>query len=397
MFNRKLENFIWVYLGSASAFLYSLVFSRFLSIELYADFIITIAFSAFSQLLVNFGSDKVLLKSLNKYQYNRLELLEYDLLLRLFIFLIVTSLVFFLTEHVIVLVFVWYTINALFPKSLADEQGEIVQQNKSFGLEKIFSLVLIFSYYTVFEGQGSFLFFWCLIALRLLSVIHQYHFLCKGLIHSKNTKEIKFSHFKEHYIQSSFVMIALLSNAILLYGAQIVLKEYGEVEVVAVVGLGLQLCLVVQIFQSQLIRFFNKDIFSRGASCKNDLLKKMHKVLLPSVLLVFFMVIVSLFLESFYLSNNFQGIFLFSIYISPWLIFLGPASVVSQFFLSFYDTKYYLLISLFSGFLSIMLSMTLIPKYFEVGYLVQLYVAHFTSMVFQFLFVWRRLVNVSFN
>lgn len=398
MLKKNIENYIWVYLGSASAFIYSLIFSKVLPVELYADFIITIAFSAFSQLLVNFGADKLLLKSLVKYKHNRVRLLQYDLLFRLVLFCIVLSVVYYFFKDVLILIFIWYTLNALFPKSLAEEQRKIVQQNKGFGLEKLLSLFLItFNYVFLEESKSeSFAFFGVLIVLRIASIVYQYYFLCNQLFSLKleSKESLGILQFKEHFQQSSFVMFALFSNAILLYGSQIILKHHASPEIISVVGLGLQLCLVVQIFQSQFIRFFNKEIFSESSNYRHDVLFKIKKVLFPSLMLVCFMLLISFGLESFYLGDNFNNLFLFSFCLSPWLVVLGPATVLSQYFLSLFNTKYYLCISSLSGALSIFLSLKLIPSFLDFGYLIQLYLSHFLSIILQFILVWRRLRSV---
>lgn len=394
MLKKKVENFIWVYLGSAAAFFYSLIFSKVMHIEQYADFIITISFAAFSQILVNYGSDKVLLKSLVANKNNKLEIILFDLFFRCLLFFSISIIFYYFVGNIIVPIFIWYTLNALFPKSIAEDNGNILFQNKAFGTEKLFSLIFIFVYSVNFEVEKDCEFVIFLIMTRIFSICYQYYYLCRDIFNKPLTEiTINKSSLKEHFLNSGFVMMALFFNAILLYGSQIILKDYSEPSSVAIVGLGLQLCLIVQIFQSQLIRFYNKDLFYQDKHSKESVLAKVRGVIIPSLILVTCMNVVSYLLENYYLGEKFRGIYYFSLMISPWLIVLGPASLISQLFLSIYSSKYYLSICFLSSFISLVLSFLLIPEYKEYGYLMQLYWSHITAITVQFVLVWRKLNN----
>lgn len=379
------------YAAAAAGFGYSLIFSMAYGAEFYSTVAIAIASAAFGQIIVNFGSDKRQAKEYIAAGEAWKEIAFVALAFRGLIFVIIVCgllLVFKLNRFELVF-FVWYTMNALYPKALAEYKGEITKQSLSYAAEKFSSLIVIAAW-VFLSAEPSLIMMAVLCLLRLAFVVFQY-FLLVGwtetwLERSKITQAAK--SYISDFFQNCGVVIALLMNAILVYGAQLYLKEFVDAATVAKVGLAVQLCLIVQIFQSQIVRFLHKDIFSKGRNITLAMLNRRLMVYTcPTLVLIVMMNVAALLLEMYVLPPSFAGLIGIINLLSVWLLVLAPGMIISQVFLAIFNAKYYMGISACAGIMSLLVMSMVIPEFKEYGYIFQLVFVHSVSMLAQYLFV----------
>lgn len=385
-----------VYTAAVCAFLCNIFFARYYGADIYGVIVTSIAFSSFAQILINWGADKKFTKELIENEGNVFVYACASIVFRAGI-LVLLLLIFFILEGdkgwLPIMFFLWYSLNALYPRGLADYKEKIETQNIFHSLEKVASLLVVISAYYFF-GEISLAVIGVLIFLRAGFIIYQSGFLLKSEFNEVKGFWLALQSVVKGGGANLSVVIALLFNAFLIYGAQLVVKESHGYQTVAIVGLAIQLCVVVQIFQTQIVRFFNKEIFANAEVISLSYLNKKILILVaPSFFLSLLTVAGSYFLEIYILDGGYAGLGFVSITLIPWITILGGGLVVSQVFIAKIKNRYYAYISFFVFCVSLFLSLLLVPNYGAAAFSLQLFVAHGSGMAVQYYFVRKRILK----
>lgn len=384
---KYITSLISVYIAAACAFLCNIIFAKAYGAEMYGVIVSSIAFSSFAQILINWGADKRFAAELIE---NKDDIFSYTCaanILRVGILFLCILIFLYLevpkTGWTGGAFFIWYCINALYPRGLADYKEKIPIQNILYATEKISSLIILLWAFFLEKGADASLIF-LLIFIRASFILAQNYVLLNGE-EKKSTFLKAMKNVLRNSRQNIGITLALIFNAFLIYGAQLIVKDYLDYRAVAKIGLSVQLCVVVQLFQTQVVRFFNKEIFSKSDEIS---LKYIHRKLVlllgPSFILAALATGGAYFLEVFILDPSYSGLYLISLSLIPWITILGGGLVVSQVFIATFNNKYYTYISFLTFCVSLTLSLLLIPRYGEVAFSVQLFLAHGLGIFLQY-------------
>ena len=366
--------------------MYNLLFIKIYGIEFYGTMTAVISMSVFFTIFVNFAADKRMVKELYSHHQQIDAYIWASLFWRIQLLLLSLAVFFFfqLEKPELCLFFGWYVLGALYPRGASEYKERIFSQNLIALFEKsicfgIIALNLFTSVFT-FLTMTSLLFF-----VRIVMIIFTYVFLTeirtiwRGSFRKALVEQIKL-------LPSNFgITLALLVNAVLIYGQHLHLSYYADKAVVGRVGFAIQLCSFVILMQSQLIRFLNKDIFKdTSIAAINNIRQRGRTIAYPSMLMIIGMNSLAFFLQTYVFPEKFENLIFLTMILSVWLYILGWGLLSSQMLIKLVPSKVYFGVNCFGAALSIGTSLFLIPRYLEYGFALQLLASHSLAILLQF-------------
>jgi len=398
MLYSKIKAICYVYATSILSFGVNLVLANKLGDEMFGYISLGIAIGGVLLAIVNLGMDKTLLRFLNSnhLKYNQSHILNAFFVNRLLILLFIIILLIIVctikqdynnkTSIILYGFIVYQCLLGFYPKGIFEFTGEINIQNKLVFIERlvVFLLVCIFTFLLSFkliqETYFMALLVLCIIFARFTSIIGQYSCFIPNLNFHNQVLNIK-----EDVKIGKVFTVAFLLNSTMFYGNQFILSITGNIREVASLGLALQFCLIVQLAQSQIVRFFNKKIMNdKGNVYLYDNIKISVYVSLPLVLVYLSVVIVS---KGMFFQTGFDNLINHSYILALWLVFLGPGLIINQYVVANSIDSTYLKGVVLSVFLSITLSI-IILKYVGGKYIAfSLMFPHLLSIIYQYYIV----------
>lgn len=388
------------YFTAFFSFLITMIIAKKIEIEIFGIITYGLAIGAFIQILLNFASDKIFIKevihkNLNPFAYSTVQFLFQSLLF------IITLLIYssFDDNKLLFYVIIWFAIIGISPKSLYDFKEEIFKNTLLHFFERLLSLTFvlyfIFINKEIINSSVLIELFKYLILLRffftMLQIILAYE-KCSRVEYT-----LSFLSFFENIKKRIYLVIALLSNSILLYGLQIITKIKLDYKSIAIYGLSVQLTLIVIIVQGQLIRHLNKKIFTQTKDSTLDI-KTFNNTLKFSIYLTLplsmLMIFCSFILENYYLNSEYKGLSNISIILAVWLNILGVGTIISQYFISLLGEKLYLYINLSGGIIAIILALSFFDIFQIYAGPLVLLIVHSTIIIIYY-YILKRNTNVK--
>ena len=260
----------------------------------------------------------------------------------------------------------WVSFLGLTPNSLFDYGKNVYIQNISFFLERTGALFLISLLFLVPEPHGFIVWVpFILLTTRILSSGVQFY---KGW---KLIPDLEFSwqFLKERKVWmpsgNIYISIALLCNALLIYGNQMILEFAGRRQELSAYGLLFQTFMVVTILQSQILRLMIRPI---ADECVNDRLPDLWKLLYRMGIMagVAICLIGPMWILIRYFLPLLTGFDLSMMYklvplLSAWVIVVGPCLVAGQYLFSLKEEKFFMNASIITFLLSLLLGIVLVP------------------------------------
>jgi O-antigen/teichoic acid export membrane protein len=260
----------------------------------------------------------------------------------------------------------WVSFLGLTPNALFDYGKNVYIHNISFFLERAGALLLIVFLFVLPAPHGFIVLVpFILFATRVLSSGVQFY---KGW---KLIPDLEFSwkFLKERKAWmpsgSIYISIALLCNAMLIYGNQIILEFAGKRQELSAYGLCFQTFMLVTILQSQILRLMIRPI---ADDCAHDRLPDVWKLLHRMGIMagVAICLIGPLWILIRYILPLLTGFDLSMMYklfplLSAWAVVVGPCMVVGQYLFSLKEEKIFMNVSILSFLLSLGLGIILVP------------------------------------
>lgn len=323
------KNLFLVYSSALMSAISFLMLAKLQSVSSYASLSIGVALGGILSALMNFGSDRLLVKYLVSGVVTPGLVLSQYLGFRVFL-QIVTSL-FFFTLYIfnyygteVLLVMFWATLVGMYPKGYFDYKKRVICQNSIIFGEKSAFLIIVFA----IGNYDLSVVFTLAVFVRIFSLLAQYHFSEWPCL-SIGDKPVNSwcPRMYEHLV----VTVATVSSAFILFGGQLLSSGFFDSEQTASVGLAIQLTMVVQLFQMQFVRYNSKEINTVGGS---EYLKSLNIMLLSllgrSIKICSVPFLIALLLSEVFTVGKYPYLMdLMPVYIL-WLIILGPGMVISQ-------------------------------------------------------------------
>lgn len=284
----------------------------------------------------------------------------------------------------IVVLSLWAGVLGLYPTSWFDYKHKTSSQNLCVLFERFIVLILIGLFLLVDVQENILLISLLLLLTRIASISYQVRlWLIKY-------SSIKFSFkFTIPRMNSAgvniFFTIALLSNALLTYGNQLIYGKSGDASELSAYSLSFQLISLIFLFQSQAIRVLNRDISETNKT--NDNVKILRHLFLHCIFIMIVSAIFSIII--FYMSDyvplllgdkRFEAISKFMPILCVWIVIVGAGQVITQYLLEIKEEYFYLRTSVLSGLIAFILGVIFIPEYGAISIALILIVVHVFSI-----------------
>lgn len=284
-------------------------------------------------------------------------------------------------------------IRAWSPKAYFDYNGKINRQALYVLIDRIVYLLGSISLIYWFHSQRIVLFIAvCLLLSRLIAAILEWIYIYRNVpFHWDST----IAEVKTLLSSSVYVWIAAIGNLLMTQVNQLVLEGKMGAAELGLYGFALQLIMLVRLLQTQITRLVTPSIANIvSESSKKEILKKWGRYSLLSMCATLFLVIPLYVFSGFIIRKLTGNEFVSSVPIFNvllvWVTIFGVALINNQFLLSFRLQKQYMLVTLFFGIVSLYLSHYFINKYAGIGAALALLIAHFGSIITQFILVYRK-------
>jgi O-antigen/teichoic acid export membrane protein len=403
MFKTVIYSSIISYFTALFSFLSTMIIAKNIHIDTFGIITLGLAIGAFIQILLNFASDKIFVKEIINQKLNASAYAIIQIIFQLFILTAIIIIYLFINlnnyqDNLLLYVIIWFSLIGIYPKGLYDYKEKVLQNTVLHLLERLLSFVVIFLFMISQNIDIKLLeeLFKVLILIRIIFVALQIIFIFKNVL--LNDYKYSFQSFKKNIKKRIYIVIALLSNSIILYGLQIMTKINLDYKSIAIYGLAIQLTLIVIIVQSQIIRHLNKKIFLETKNNKLDIVlfnRTLKLSIYISLPLSILMLMLSYLLETYYLDNSYYSLFNISIILTLWLNVLGAGTIISQYFISLINEKSYLYINLTGGILSIFFAFFAFKIFGIYTAPLVLLVVHSSIIFTQYIFIIKRNYNAE--
>lgn len=193
------------------------------------------------------------------------------------------------------------------------------------------------------------------------------------------------------------VAASRVANLLMTHANQLILMAQLGAAALAVYSAGFQLMMPLQIFQSELLRAFSREIAvvtatdnsDRGAAARRAMLRYCAVMIVITLLLVVPCFAFSGFLIGVVLGPKYAAALWPMRILLVWTFVLGAGQVVNQFLVCYHLTKAYVVITVLTGLLSLVLALVLVKWLGDVGAALSLLICHSLSLMIQFIIVWR--------
>lgn len=268
----------------------------------------------------------------------------------------------------VALLSLWAGIIGLYPTSWFDYYYKTVYQNLSVMVERMI-VILSISMLLVSGWNGSLVFLVSvlLFTLRMASIVFQVRLWRKGYTEEKYKYEIKWPKREAPGINIHFT-VALLSNAMLVYGNQLILGHTGDVVGLSAYSFSFQLISLILLFQVQAIRILNRDITDNSQLFSGNRLI-MHLgahiafLAVVSAILAFAVYIFSTYIPLLLDDARFTRAGEFMPLLCAWVVIVGAGQVITQYLLEIKQERYHLSVSVIGGISALLLGLLLVPEY----------------------------------
>ncbi|MER8383826.1 hypothetical protein [Mesorhizobium sp. M1399] len=382
------------YAATALSFVSVLALAKILDVAAYGAFMYGLALAALTQVITNAGNDRVLLPEIRRTasQYEAFRHIRSIVSIQIASYISLTAMfVAFVwmrgasNQLYVFCGLVWGGMVGLDQRIVFDYIGKIRVHSTFVAAERFFTFSVIIL--CLYLGEAGMWLLYALSASRGLFTLIQYGYLSSF---SRRAALPVFSQVRGGDRASAVMMrvvytiIALLSSA-LIWGQIFLIEHSGDIKAVAYFGILLQLSASVQVAQAQLLRYYNVRIFlaasSEGSNFK--LGPALLKATLISAVLTVLFVLLSAMVEN-YVVNGYNQLTRYAVLLGPWLIFLGPASFVSQVFASRERPLVHLIVVLTSMLISFFLTWLSVPFFGLAGAILGLSIGHMFSVGMQF-------------
>lgn len=380
---------------SAISFGSSLLLARHMEVSDYGVITLGIALSNIVFVLMQFGTDKTLVRDLVQQKEIRAELLVQS-------------------------IFTWFLLGLLcvagsYLYSIGDGYGMILlllifsgfirglspiawyDVTKRMNLQSVFVLIDRSLYISailamIFVDQVLLLnIALALVLSRVVSFLLEWGFLfrkygreLRSVISAKN-----FIPSKSFFSSNVLVWGAGIGNLMMTQFNQVLLESRSSLKEMAYYGIAFQIVIFVKLFQKQILRYLAPQLASRILN--RVAIKKMNGELLR-VLLYSSLITIPLFIFSPYIISNLLG----ERYIPAqstlnvlliWITLYGVGLIINQYLLNLRKEKSFIYVTLIYGLMSLVIGYFLIGIYGALGAALTLLIAHFLSIITQYILV----------
>ena len=333
-------------------------FSFFLNIKIanelepdvYGQYHYLISIASIFTILINFGTDKI--ASYDFLNFNNLQ--------KVFNYVISIRFAFALLTLIITLIF--FNSSLFFLAIIAMNLGcfnlsfiyEIKVKNglfsKIFLIEKIiYILIIVLSIF--FNFLSIYFIFWSIIISSLISLVIQLSF-CKDLI--KNFKINLFDVFTKPALSNLYVTLIFFSEYA--YGgiSKIFIQDKIDFESLGIFSAGMQIILIVSIFQSQIEKVLRPVIYESQRTNKYFFIKSIKKYFLFSTFPVIIFSIVFYYFSPFFIelffSSKYLGVLEIIFELSIYAILINIKSFMGIIYVGFNKIFRFMVVSVFFSF-----------------------------------------------
>jgi len=390
------SNLVISYTNSFVAFMVFLLLARLLGADDYAFVAIGIAVGGIIAPLFDMGSAKTFVrdairlkdeKELDKLVLSNISLrLSSSLIiiccLFVFCFLYADNITSYLAVTFLSL---WSGLLGMYPTSWFDFKHRTSVQNLCVMIERVVLLVFIGGVsFIEIESLLIYVLAILMVCLRLSSITYQVKLWWKLYSQSEFHIRLKFATIDSKGVNILLTM-ALVSNALLTYGNQLVYGKFGDPVELSSYSLAFQFVSLIFLFQAQAIRVLNRDISEINKSKdQSAIIKNLigHSVFLAlvsaamSILLLFVSDYIPIFIDD----TRFNSISLYMPILSVWIVFVGMGQVVTQYLLEIKQEKFYLFNCIVAGVVAILLGIAYVPLNGAISVAYILTIVHISSI-----------------
>ncbi len=382
------------YLQSIVAFLIPVVIVRLLGEEQFGHYSYGLIFFSTLTALSGFGIDRTLVRDLVQNKVNREGILFSNIAFKIGLALLLISLVvawvfFFEENYIRKYVVTGSTVVALFympsPKEWYDFSGKLHQHALLTFLERLCFLLLIITMTCVLEWRSIIGVVLLFLGVRVLFLTVEWRIIWSevqsGLVLIKGS-------IKKIFQANSWIWLAVIGNLITTKYNQLFLDEKFGVEQLAHYAIALQIVQLVIVLQNQVLRLSTPYIFQQtGERNASETLHSLFKMLGLALVMTMIVVlpvyfIAPLVIEPIFHVNAESVISALNILLI-WVIVYGIAIVNNQFLIGLHLQRFFFIIALATGLLSIGFAQFFVSSYGTAGAALSLLITHFLSVMCQ--------------
>lgn len=364
------------YTNSFLSFLVFLLLARQLGALEYALVAIGIAIGGFIVPLMDLGSSRTFIRDAvlakDSAEIEQMVLASFGMRLLVATLLVLPLFVFslFYTNDLeraisVLMIALWMGLLGLYPTSWFDYLHETARQNLFAMGERIASLGLVVGFMLVpTYGHATVILAFVLFLTRAASIVVQVGAWWKNNARSRFRLQWRWPRKRISGV-SLYFTVALIFNAFFVYGNQLILGKYADAAELSAYSMAFQLVSLVLLFQSMVIRLFNRSISevcrSQGGIIRHVLY---HGTLLAgiSALLALAVWIVSGYGPALLSDSRFDQMIDFMPLLCTWIVIVGGGQVVTQYLLETKQERFYLGTSIVGGILAILLGALFVPR-----------------------------------
>jgi O-antigen/teichoic acid export membrane protein len=375
--NKLLSNLIISYSSSFLGFVIILLSARLIGAEQFSWIAVGLAIGGFIMPLTNLGSvqtfvrDAVIAKNSNAVEQIVISSfcarVTVALLVSLLLFVGSLSYTYSLLDSVAVIsLSLWVGLQGLYPSSWFDYQHATRRQNIIVMVERAVSLTFVLGIYILPPSfHTAAMIGVLLLTSRLLSIVIQVSAWWSS--YAKHPFRLYFLFPMRKMPGINFrVTLTLVSNAILIYGNQLILgRSTGSIDLSAY-SLAFQVICLIFLYQAMVLRLLSRQI-AEVCESRTKILRSAFSYAIwsagGSIILGLLAIEIVKYLPLFLADDRFQ---LMSQFMSPlyfWVIIVGAGQVISRFLLALHQESFYLASSVLSSLFALPLGLFLIPIY----------------------------------
>ena len=396
--------FAWLaffnYAHAGLGFLINIWIANRLGAEGYGMVAYAIVLSSFVATLTNFASDRTLVRDLVQSEKPHATMAA-SMALRLVVALCIGVVLFgWLCTGAaqektwpVFLCALWGMLQALQPTAWFDSRYEMHIHAGITLLERILYCVVVFCLLTGFPalGKAPVMVAGAMFFSRLLAITGQWKWVLRSFRPSWQGLGGNITWLVRENLP---ILFAALSNMLMTHVNQLILERRQTIAVLAQYAVAMQLIGIVIIFQAQIVRLLTPriaEICKNGIGMRRGLLKYSALSALDTMVLIIPLVWLAPWIVEICFRPEYADAVKPLRILACWCMLYGPALVLNQFLISLRLNRSYLVISLLSGCLAVILSAQWAKSMGASGAACALLVSHALSIVLQFILVWRRM------
>ncbi|MCP3669434.1 MAG: hypothetical protein GY814_03155 [Gammaproteobacteria bacterium] len=363
------------YASSFVGFVIFLLIARLLGVEQFSWVALGLAVGSFINPLTNLGSarsfviDAVNLEGIVKVDRIVIDTLSLRLIITLLICLFLLLGCYIYTDNMsdyfaLVCLSLWAGLVGLYPASWFDYAQNTKLQNKIVFFERVITLLFVFALYMGYFEQFVLLVLSIgLLIIRVCFVAFQVGVWWKMYADSRFMLACIFPFTNVNGVNYRYTL-ALISNAVLIYGNQLLLAGYDSPVLLSSYSMAFQIITPIFLFHITVVRMTSKDIAVVCRESFGVMLsfgKQSLYLLLGGSLLSMGAYLVIELLPIYFLDPTFGAMSDFSYLLCIWVVIAGVNVATTHYLLALQQENYYLLISVIGGLLAFFLGKEFIP------------------------------------